>query len=300
VSPPSSTLSITRRRFLTASACAAAGSALYAGEVERHWIEISRRDVYLPGLAQAFDGFRIAQLSDIHLDECTEPFFIHRAVNCINRLNPDAVFLTGDYVTRSPISKRVFKHAVEQSASILSELQCPQRYACLGNHDILVGEEKVTAALTANGIPVLQNSYLPIERAGSRFWLAGLDDPVCGVPDPTAAMPESIRNIPNEPIVLLCHAPDFVDDLLMQPEGQAVALMLSGHTHGGQIRVPFFPPFHLPAYGHKYVQGWFRFGNLQLHVNRGIGTVELPFRLNCPPEITVVTLRSQSPLPSQI
>ena len=97
-----SKLPITRRRFLLAGACAGAGLALYAGEIERHWIEITHRDVFIPGLPQAFDGFRVAQLSDIHLDEYTEPFFLRDAVRHINRLNPDAVFLTGDYVTHEP------------------------------------------------------------------------------------------------------------------------------------------------------------------------------------------------------
>ena len=290
---------MTRRRFLAASACAAAGSALYASGIERHWIDITRHDVYLPGLPQAFDGFRLAQLSDIHLDEFTEPSFLQKAIDRINGIKPDAVFLTGDYVTYAPISKRVFKDAAWQCASILNNLQCPQRYACLGNHDYQEGGAKVSEALAANGIHVLRNTYLPIERAGARFWLAGLEDPLEGVPDPEAAIPASIRDVPNEPVVLLCHGPDYVDTLLRTVPGRSVSLMLSGHTHGGQIRLPLIGPLKLPIFGKKYVQGWFRFGNLQLHVNRGIGTVDLPFRLNCPPEITVLTLRSQSPALNQ-
>ena len=219
--------------------------------------------------------------------------------NRINNIKPDAVFLTGDYVTSSLISKKFFKDAAQQCAGILSQLQCPQRYACLGNHDVLVGGNDVTRALTENGIPVLRNACLPIEHAGARFWLAGLDDPVCGNPDAAAAIPSSICNIPNEPVVLLCHAPDYVDTLLTQPEGQAVALVLSGHTHGGQICLPLFPPLHLPELGRKYVHGWFRVGNMQLHVNRGIGAVELPFRFNCPPEISVITLRTPASRPNQ-
>jgi predicted MPP superfamily phosphohydrolase len=291
---------MTRRRFLAASVCAAAGSALYAAEIERHWMEITRREVYLPGLAQGFDGFCVVQLSDIHLDEFTEPFFLHEVVNRINTINPDAVFLTGDFITTSPISKSFLEGAAEQCARILNRLRCSQRYACLGNHDLQAGGALVAEALAANGITLLRNQYLPIERAGARFWLAGIDDPSQGHPDPEAAIPASIRNLPNEPVVLLCHGPDYVDTLLNQPEGQSVSLMLSGHTHGGQIRLPLIGPLILPPFGKKYVQGWFRFGTLQLHVNRGIGTVNLPFRLNCPPEITVLTLRSQSPLPSQI
>lgn len=283
---------ITRRRFLTTGALAGAGLALYAGEIERHWIEITRRDIFLPGLPGVFDGFRVAQISDIHMDEFTEPFFLREAVNHINRLNPDAVFLTGDYVTYELLPKRFSIGPAWHCARLLNQLQCPNRYAVLGNHDVMIGRKQVIAALAANGISVLDNAYLPIERAGARFWLAGLDDPVVGEPDPGAAIPASIRNLSHEPIVLLCHAPDYADNLLALPEGRAIALMLSGHTHGGQVRLPFVGAVVHPGLGRKYVEGWFRFGDLQLYVNRGLGTVGVPFRFNCPPEITLLTLRS--------
>jgi predicted MPP superfamily phosphohydrolase len=283
---------ITRRRFLVAGACAGAGLALYAGEVERHWIEITRRDVYLPGLPQAFDGFRVAQLSDIHLDQYTEPFLLRHAVDHINRLNPDAVFLTGDYVTQQLLPRRFAYGQAWQCANLLNQLECPHRYAVLGNHDVIVGRKRLIQALTANGITVLDNGHVPIERAGDRFWLAGVDDPVEGDPDPDAAIPASIRNVPHEPIVLLCHAPDYVDDLLAMPAGQAVSLVLAGHSHGGQIRLPLIGPLALPELGRKYVAGWFRFGTMQLYVNRGLGTVGVPFRFDCPPEIALLTLRS--------
>ncbi len=283
---------ITRRRFLTAGACFVAGAAIYSGEIERHWIEISRRDVTIPGLHAAFDGFRIAQLSDIHLDEFTEPYFLRDAVGRINSMNPDAVFLTGDFVTKSPITRKLFKDAEWQCAELLNDLQCQRRYACLGNHDFLVGMDKVTEALAQNGIKVLNNGYLPMERGRGRFWLAGLEDPVEGHPDPETAMPASIRNLPNEPVVLMCHAPDYVDNLLSSSAGSSVSLMLSGHTHGGQIRLPLIGPLALPVFGRKYVEGWFHFGNLQLYVNRGIGTVGVPFRLDCPPEISFITLHA--------
>ncbi len=283
---------ITRRRFLIAGACASAGLALYGGEVERHWIEVTRHDVFVPGLHQAFDGFRIAQLSDIHMDEYTEPFFVRDAVHHINNLKPDAVFLTGDFVTKGLLPKRFAVETAWQSANLLNQLECPKRYAILGNHDVLTSRKAVTEALSSNAITVIANAYLPLERSGARFWLAGLDDPVEGVPDPELAIPQAIRNIPHEPIVLLCHAPDYVDTLLTVPEGRAVSLMLSGHTHGGQVRLPLAGALTLPPLGRKYIEGWFRFGDLQLYVNRGLGTVGLPVRFDCPPEITLFTLRS--------
>jgi hypothetical protein len=175
---------------------------------------------------------------------------------------------------------------------MLRELECKQVYAILGNHDVAVGAREVTAALTASGIPVLTNKCLPMERSGGRLWLAGLDDPVEGQPDPEQAIPVSIRNVPNEPVIVMCHAPDYADELMAQPAGKAVDLMVSGHTHGGQVRLPLVGALELPIMGRKYVEGWFRLGGMQLYVNRGIGTVGLPFRLDCPPEITLITLRS--------
>lgn len=273
----------------------AASLALYSGEIERHWIDIVQTDVHLPSLPDAFEGVRIAQLSDIHMDEYTEPSFLRRVVNQIDRLRPDAVMLTGDFVSEWPNSRAYAVGAAWQCANILNELECRQLYAVLGNHDVTVGTEEVTAALTANGITVLNNSFLPInrfgDRTGSRIWLAGVDDPVNGHPDPERAIPKSIRNSAGEPVLLMCHAPDYADDLLESPAGKAVDLMLSGHTHGGQIRLPLVGPLSLPSLGRKYIEGWFRLGAMQLYVNRGIGTVGVPFRLDCPPEITLITLR---------
>lgn len=284
--------SITRRGFLTASLYGAAGLALYSSEIARHWTEVTDLDIALPGLARPFDGMRIAQISDIHLDNMTEPFYLRHVVNKINQMKPDAVFLTGDYVSEGLTSKDYSIKAAWQCGSILSELHCRPLYAVLGNHDVAVSEKDVTAALRGHGITVLRNASLPIERGGARFWLAGIDDPVWGNPDPELAIPQAIRNVPDEPLVVLCHAPDFADDLLASPPGKAIDLMLSGHTHGGQVRLPIVGALELPTLGKKYVEGLFRLGQMRLYVNRGIGTIGLPFRLNCPPEITLFTLRS--------
>jgi len=285
-------LPVTRRRFLFGGACALGGLAVYAGEVERHRVEVSPSNVFLSGLPQAFNGFRIAQISDIHMDEFTEAFFVREVINRVNSLHPDAVLITGDFVTSEFASKKFAIGAAWQCAGLLDALTCRQRYAVLGNHDCLIGADPISEALTAHSITVLRNSYLPLERSGSRIWLAGIGDPLQGLPDPEVTIPVSIRNIPHEPIVLMCHAPDYVDQLLQLPSGRAVALMLSGHTHGGQIRLPWIGAMVLPEMGRKYIEGWFRLGQMQLHVNRGIGAVGVPFRFDCPPEISLLTLRS--------
>jgi predicted MPP superfamily phosphohydrolase len=283
---------VSRRSFLKGAMCGAGGLALYAGEFERHWLEVVHREITIKGLRAPFEGMTVAQLSDIHLDEFTEPFLVRDATDQINRAKPDIVLLTGDYVSAQVLPKPLTAEAAWQCGKLLSRIECQERYAIFGNHDIWAGEQHVGEALRANGITVLRNSFLPIEREGAKLWLAGLDDPVCGQPDPNQAIPASIQNRAGEPIILMCHAPDYVDELRSQAAGQAVSLVLSGHTHGGQIRLPIIGPLHLPPGGRKYVEGLFQVGTMQLYVNRGIGSVGVPFRFDCRPEITFFKLRA--------
>jgi predicted MPP superfamily phosphohydrolase len=282
---------VTRRKFLRNSLIAATGLGVYAGEIERLYISVTRHNVAIHGLPPAFDGARIAQLSDIHLDNYTEPLFLEHAVKVVDDQNPDYVFLTGDYVTNGLTTTKFARGAAWQCANILRNLKCDQRYAILGNHDALVGSKEIKTAFDDNGIPMLINSCAPLERREARIWLAGLDDAAESDPRIDLAIPKRIRGIAEEPVILLCHEPDYADNILEKPAGQAVSLMLSGHTHGGQVRLPLMGPMNLPGLGQKYVEGWFRLGNLQLYVNRGLGAVGVPFRFNCPPEISVFTLR---------
>ncbi len=282
--------SISRRTVLKTLLYGGAGLALYSGEVERHWIDIVHRDIYVAGLPEAFEGMTIAQLSDIHLDEFTEPFLLREAVDAINRMQPDVVLLTGDYVSYQMLAKKPTLDAAWQCASMLGKIACERKYAILGNHDLMVGGDEVAEAISKQGIPVLRNAYMPLERGGARVWLAGLDDPVVGRPDPDRAVPVSIRNLPREPVLLMCHAPDFVDEIAAHPSSRSIALVLSGHTHGGQVRLPLWGALHLPPGGRKYVEGWFPVGGMQLYVNRGIGSVGVPFRFDCRPEITRIRL----------
>jgi uncharacterized protein len=136
-------------------------------------------------------------------------------------------------------------------------------------------------------IPVLADTYVPIERDGRRLWLAGTRDALEQRPNLDAAIPKA-RNPRQEPLIMLSHEPDFADWAI----GHDISLMLSGHTHGGQIRVPFLPPLILPDMGRRYLDGLFHLRDgMQLYVNRGIGAVGLPFRFRCPAEITLLTLQ---------
>ncbi|HMG01771.1 MAG TPA: metallophosphoesterase [Edaphobacter sp.] len=284
----SSPARLSRRKFILGSGVAAAGVALYAGEVARHEIDIVQTTIRIANLPSAFHGFRIVQISDIHLDEFTEPFFLEHVVHRINDLAPDLVLVTGDFVTRGSLTFIDSRHAAYRCAEILSTLKTPQVYTILGNHDVGVSAPLVIGALRSQKIPVLVNEHLPIERGGSRFWLCGTDDAGTSHPDLDLTIPEK----PDGPVILMVHEPDYADTVVKHPRGGVVDLMLSGHSHGGQVRIPFYGPLILPPMGQKYVMGHFQFGAMQLYVNRGIGAVGLPFRFGCPPELTVLTLQS--------
>jgi predicted MPP superfamily phosphohydrolase len=277
----------TRRNFLIGTGTTAAALAFYACEIARHEIDIVQRPIAIANLPSAFNGYRIVQLSDIHLDEYTEPFFLERIINKVNTLNPDLVLLTGDFVTHGSITFIAGKYAAHRCAEIIATLTTPLRYGILGNHDVAVDAPMVIEALSSRGTPVLVNRYLPIERNGDRLWLCGVDDPGQSTPNLDLALPTK----PDGPVILMAHEPDYADTVLAHPRGHLVDLMLSGHSHGGQIRLPFLGPLILPPLGEKYPEGHYHLNRMQLYVNRGIGTVGLPFRLNCPPEITVITLQ---------
>jgi len=281
---------ITRRRFLGYSALAAAGLAFYSGEIERHELWLTRQTVFLRDLPDSFRGFTIAQISDIHYDEFTEPFFVRHVVNRVNQLKPDMVALTGDFVTDSPRSLEWGAAHASPCAEILSRLTAPLRYAVMGNHDAAVGPAKVTDALVSHGIPVLANSHVALDRKGDRIWIAGLNDATFMNPSVQKAVPEEAMRR-QQPVILLGHEPDYADTVAQQLSDRRVDLMLAGHTHGGQIRLHFFGNMFKPPLGKKYIRGLFQIGGLQLYVNRGIGTVNMPLRFRCPPEVTLFTLQ---------
>lgn len=283
-------LHISRRTFLKTSArilgtaaVAPFGLALY----QPHQIELSEVEIHLPRLPRALDGFRLAQLSDIHFGQFTGEGPLRKAVEMINSIRPDLMVATGDFATVPETGSR--PQAAERAwpcAGILAGIQASHgRFAILGNHDHQTNAHTVAEALQTSGISVLRNRALPIERDGARLWLAGLDDVLAGRPD----MPGTLRRIPkNECIILAVHEPDYAD----VASKQAIDMQISGHSHGGQIRFPVAGATYLPRLGRKYVMGRYRVGNLQLYTNRGLGVTLLPVRFLCPPEVAVFTLRA--------
>jgi predicted MPP superfamily phosphohydrolase len=281
--------SITRRRFLQLSGLGAVGLAAYSGEFERHDLQITHRTIELKRLSPALDGLRIAQVSDIHFEQYTEASFVRRVVDEVNRLAPDIVVLTGDYVSEGPMPKTYGAKSSYPCAEILSGIKCSQRWSVLGNHDTRVDPVMVTDALEIHGLPVLANKHIPFERDGARIWISGVKDIGLSDPDLHLAAPQGLQTA-NEPVILLAHEPDYADKVVKHG---GVDLMLSGHSHGGQVRFPLIGALYTPPLGRKYVEGLFHLQNdLQLYVNRGIGAVGVPFRFDCRPELTLMTLRS--------
>lgn len=276
---------LSRRKFLRGSAMAAAGMALYSGEIARHELSILTHTIAIKNLPDAFHGYRIAQASDIHFDEYTEPSFVRRVVAEINALKPDLTLLTGDFITIGPLGKDFAYGAIVRCLDILRGIEAP-RAACMGNHDSFIGAPELHPIFAKHDTLLLMNQYVPIERDGQRFWLSGVGDFLTTVPNLDLSIPAA----PDGPVLLMCHAPDYADQVIAHQRGHLVDMMFSGHTHGGQVRIPFLPPCRLPYGGQKYVEGLFRFNQMQLYVNKGIGAIGVPFRLNCPPEITLFTL----------
>ena len=270
-------------------AALAVGLGVYAGEVERHILSTVHRTVEIQNLPAPFHGFRIAQLSDFHFHNYDESFFVRHAVNKLNELNPDMVALTGDFITATHDhrSAETLRQNAFDCAEILGGIHCPVRFSSMGNHDA-VTPELVSDALAKFKHNLLRNSYTSVDLRGERLWISGLADAYYDVPILPRAIPQRREH---EPILVLGHEPDFADTLVEYT--QDVDLMLAGHTHGGQVRIPFLSPILLPAMGMKYVEGLIQLpsSRTQIYVNRGLGCMHLPFRFNCPPELTLLTLQ---------
>jgi hypothetical protein len=284
-------LPTTRRNFIRLAA--AAGVAAIAADtalIEPNRPRIVRQEIALRRWPARLDGFTIAQLSDFHYDPYFSGHPLHAAIRLVNNLHPDLIVFTGDFVsvplfndTEARDRKAAF--AAEPCARLLQQMQAPHgRWAVLGNHDCGTDPEVVTKAAQNQGIQVLVNQSVPIETNGARFWLGGVNDVITGNPD----LDVTLDPVPgDEATVLLAHEPDFADHVARHP----VDLQLSGHSHGGQVRIPLVGPLYLPEMGRKYVWGRYAVGSLTLYTNPGLGTFGLPVRWNCPPEITLLTLR---------
>jgi predicted MPP superfamily phosphohydrolase len=269
------------RRAAYASLGAGALAALtgtYAGLAEAEALRLERVTLQLPNLPAGLNGLTIAQISDLHLGPWVDAERAARGVAMANSAHPDCVVLTGDLV-QAPTPKRA---AMLEAA--LTGLRAPLGvFGVLGNHDYWGDHHLVRHALHRAGVDLLDNSHRRIQVDGADLWLVGLDDLRHGRPN----LPRALAGVPADGFtLLLAHEPDFADVAAHHP----IAVQLSGHTHGGQVRLPGIPPVWAPYLGRKYLAGLYHVNQLRLYVNRGLGTGFPPVRINCPPEVTLIRL----------
>ena len=275
---------LTRRQFLAGGSLALAGavtasSAYLILKDESQDLVVEHVELPIKGLAPSLDGFNIVQLSDFHIYPYTKPPLIKESVAIANALNPDLVVLTGDYVWHD-------LEAIYELAPILAGLNAKHGlYAVMGNHDLWTNVNVIKDAFDESGLPYLINEGVTIAQGNGSLHLAGLDDGWSGIPDLHAAMAGAPKDAP---VVLLMHEPDLADEYSLNPR---ISLQLSGHSHGGQIRFPRLGgALVLPYLGQKYDYQLYRVNDMWLYSNPGIGVTNEPLRINCPPEITEITL----------
>lgn len=236
-------------------------------------IQCTSHQVALPFLPDSSSGLRVVQLSDLHCGRKTKQSTLDRAITLAQQFCPHVVVLTGDFVTRAGPD-------VATCGTLLKRLSAPLGiFAVLGNHDYSADARAVRAMLADCSIQLLSNESV---RLDSGIWLAGLEDLRCGNPDPW----HMLLGVPDHAALLvLSHNP--VGAEMVQARS---CMVLSGHTHGGQILLPFFTRREVRRIGAKhYRAGWYTVGMARLYVNRGLGQVGLPFRFLCPPEVTSFT-----------
>ncbi len=255
--------------------------APYGLIVDRH-LTVCEGDITLTGLPAPFGGTRILLISDIHVGPFFSPSALQHAFDRLALLRPDLVLLAGDLVT-SRLEE--FPPAAAAFRSLSAPLGV---FAVMGNHDHYTGRiERLRAMVEAAGVAVLHNRGVALERGGATIGLAGVDDLVEGEPDFDAAL----ATIPAEtrasgaPVLLLAHNPDVFFDAARR----GVSLVLAGHTHGGQIRVPGFPVLVRQS-RYRLDEGCYRSGGAQVVVSRGLGVTGVPIRIACAPEAVLLTL----------
>lgn len=276
-----------RLRLLMLGAAASAGVGtglfIYASAVEPSIIEVEEIELTLPRLDPEFDGYKVVQISDIHAGPWMPRRRLERMVNIANEHAPDLVAITGDFITR------VHLKAPHDVAPRLRQLRARDGVVSVrGNHDYWGGRRSrmVDRMIHESGIRDLDNKVYTLRRGGAMFHIAGVDS----VREHMDRLDLVLKKLPAEgAVMLLAHEPDFAD---RSAATGRFDLQISGHSHGGQVVVPFVGPPRLPKLGRKYVEGLYYIGDMALYTNRGIGTIGVPFRFFARPEITFFTLRS--------
>ncbi len=266
---------LTRRTFLKKAGKLYLGlmtagmmTGAYSFKAERFWYQIKEIQLKLKNLPKAFHGWKIVQFSDIHLGFHYGPQDLKTVIKQINDLNPDIIFFTGDLIQNAYPNP-------ELAIPLLKELKMPRggKWAVIGNHDYS-SKNNVIQVFGRSGFTFLENNHDFIETEGQRLYVAGTDDVLYGLPDMEKAVADLSKD---DCVLLLAHEPDFADESSKYP----ISAQFSGHSHGGQVRLPFIGPLIRNYLAVHYVDGLY-------HV--GIGTSQLAVRFYCRPEITVFHL----------
>lgn len=273
-----------RRQFLKGAAAVTVASGvgvLGYGFAEAGDLRIERIDVTVRNLPAAFDGFTVAFLTDIHHGPYVSLSQVAGMVRTTRQLEPDLILLGGDYCLRDT-------KYIAPCFDALKGLRADHGvFGVLGNHDYQHGLAETRAGMRAAKVEELTNAGVWLTKDGARLRLTGVDDLWRGKPDLAPAL---VGVTDEDACVLVSHNPDFAERTLRDTR---VGLVLSGHTHGGQVIVPGATnPFIPSAYGDKYAHGLVEGPTAPVYVSRGLGLSGLPVRYNCPPELTLLTLRA--------
>ncbi|AGI28701.1 metallophosphoesterase [Bacillus subtilis] len=281
---------MSRRQFLkgmfgalAAGALTAGGGYGYARYLEPHMIETTEHTIKSSLIPHGFDGFKIVQFSDAHLSDYFTLEDLQTVILTINESKPDLIVFTGDIIDNPD----TYQHH-QAVIPLLRKLNAPFGKLCIyGNHDHGgYGTAVYKSLMTAGGFTVYRNGYQTLSLAdGSKIEIASLDDLMLGNPDYEGTLSRLSDRLFS---ILLVHEPDAA----LKTTDYPVNLQLSGHTHGGQIQLPFYGPIITPPYGKVYTEGMYQTGSTHIYVNRGLGMTRLPLRFLAKPEITVFTLKS--------
>lgn len=288
----------TRRRFIIngARALVLLGIGKGAYNATDYNLRLETPQIHIPGLPEPFKGLKIAQLTDLHSSFIVSEGLLRSAARLVMEEKPDVICLTGDFVTgetkflSGSIGSFNMKH-LEKCIAALKGLRAPMGiYGVLGNHDFWSGNPAVEAIVESFsrrlGVVWLRNRGINLTKGGGSIRLLGVDD----YWQASSSIGDALKGAEENGVrILLSHNPDINE--LIELERHRIDLVISGHTHGGQIVAPFIGmPFMPSKFGQKYIAGLVKDNGRQTYISRGVGHLLAPIRLNCPPEATVITL----------
>ena len=285
---------LTRRDFLKVLKVGAIDFALltvgglgYSLFVEPNWLKIESVRLKLPRLTPAFNGIRIAQISDIHMGGWMNAKRLEYVVETLLAHEPDLLLLTGDFLTGNSSTVDHPQYLEDLVTRLSPPAKLIPSFAILGNHDYWTSAEAVRKMLKACGITELTNAVFTLTRGDEHLHLCGLDD----IWEGDVRLEEVVHQLKDDsPAILMAHEPDFADTSAATGRFD---LQVSGHSHGGQVVIPFYGAPILPYLGQKYPSGLYQIGSMFQYTNRGVGMIDPYVRFNCPPEITIFTLLSE-------